>query len=141
MRILNDGQPVFPAKAVRGFSQTLLLCFGIVVLAAVPKGHGIKAEMAVQMFFIQMGGDDDFKTVAPHLLCQLHANLVGKLRRDLLRLKALISMPSDIAVRLSVTLLGEDHLPQRRFLQAVDGGDILALLRGLRALDIGKHIV
>ena len=47
--LLNDRQPVFPAKAIRGFSQTLLLCFGIVVLAAIPKGHGVKAEMAVDM--------------------------------------------------------------------------------------------
>ena len=93
------------------------------------------------MFLVQMGGDDDLKTVAPHLLCQLHADLVGKLRRDLLRLEALIPVPSDIAIRLAVALLGEDPLPQRRFLQAVDGGDILALLRGLRALDIGKHII
>lgn len=49
VRPLNDGQSVFPAKAIRGFSQTLLLCFGIVVLAAIPKGHGVKAEMAVDM--------------------------------------------------------------------------------------------
>ena len=97
--------------------------------------------MAVQMFFVQMCGDDNLKAVAPHLLCQLYANLVGELRCDLLRLEALIPVPSDIAVRFSVTLLGEDHLPQRRFFQTVDGGDILALLRGLRALDIGKHII
>lgn len=49
MRPLNDGQSVFLAKAIRGFSQTLLLCFGIVVLAAIPKGHGVKAEKAVDM--------------------------------------------------------------------------------------------
>lgn len=49
VRPLNDGQSVFPAKAIRGFSRTLLLCFGIVVLAAIPKGHGVKAEMAVDM--------------------------------------------------------------------------------------------
>ena len=67
------------------------------------------------MFLVQMGGDDDLKAVAPHLLCQLYANLVGKLRRDLLRLKALIAVPSDVAVRLAVAFLGEDHLPQRRF--------------------------
>ena len=97
--------------------------------------------MAVQMFLVQMGGDDDLEAVAPHLLRQLHPDLVGKLRRDLLRLEALIPVPSDIAVHLAITLLGEDHLPQRRFLQAVDGGDILPLLRGLRALDIGKHII
>ena len=97
--------------------------------------------MAVQVFLIQMGGDDDFKAVAPHLLCQLHADFVGELRCDLLRLEALVAVPSDVAIRLSVTLLGEDHLPQSSFLQAVEGGDILALLCGLRAPDIGKHIV
>lgn len=88
-----------------------------------------------------MGGDDDLKAVAPHFLCQLYANLVGKLRCDLLRLEALVAVPSDISIRLAVAFLGEDHLLQRRFLQAVEGGDILALLCGLRALDIGKHIV
>ena len=93
------------------------------------------------MLLVEVGGDDDLKAVAPHLLCQLYANLVGKLRCDLLRLEALITVPSDIAVRLSVTLLGEDHLPQRSFLQAVEGGDILTLLRSLRALDIGEHII
>ena len=97
--------------------------------------------MAVDMLLVEVGGDDDLKAVTPHLLCQLHANLVGKLRHDLLWFETLIPVPSDIAVRLTVTLLGEDHLPQRRFLQAVDGGDILALLRGLRTLDIGKHII
>ena len=93
------------------------------------------------MFLVQMSGDDDLKAVAPHFLCQLHADFVGKLRRDLLRLEALIAVPSDVAVRLAAALLGEDHLSQRRFFQTIDGGDILALLRGLRALDIGKHIV
>ena len=104
--LLNDRQPVFPAKAIRGFSQTQLLYFGIVVLAAVPERHGVEAEVTVQMFLVQMGADDDLKAVAPHLLCQFHADLVGKLRCDLLRLEALIPMPSDIAICLTVTLLG-----------------------------------
>ena len=93
------------------------------------------------MLLVEVGGDDDLKAVAPHFLCQLHADFVGKLRCDLLRLEALVAVPSNISIRLAVAFLGEDHLPQRRFLQAVDGGDILALLRGLRALDIGKHII
>ena len=93
------------------------------------------------MLLVEVGGDDDLKAVTPHLLCQLHANLVGELRCDLLRFETLIPVPSDIAIRLAVAFLGEDHLPQRRFFQAVEGGDILALLRSLRALDIGEHIV
>lgn len=82
--------------------------------------------MAVDMLLVEVGGDDDLKAVTPHLLCQLHANLVGKLRHDLLRLEALVAVPSDIAVSLTVTLLGQNHLPQSGFLQAVEGGDILA---------------
>ena len=109
--LLNDRQPVFPAQPVRDFHHSLSLGLGIVVLAAVPKRNGIKAEVTVDMFLVQMGSDENLKAAAPHLLCQLHADLVGKLRRDLLRLEALISVPGDIAVRLSVTLLGEDHLP------------------------------
>ena len=139
--LFNDGQSILPAQSVGDFHHSLSLGFGVVIFSAVPKRNGIKAEVTVDMFLVEVGGDDDFKAVAPHLLCQLYANLVGKLRRDLLRLEALIPMPSDIAVSLTVTLLGQNHLPQRRFFQAVEGGDILALLRGLRAPHIGKHIV
>ena len=56
------------------------------------------------MLLVEVGGDDELKAVAPHLLCQLYANLVGKLRRDLLRLEALIAVPSDVAVGFSVAL-------------------------------------
>ena len=139
--LFNDGQSILPAQPVGDFHHSLSLGFGVVIFAAVPKRNGIKAEMAVDMLLVEVGGDDDLKAVTPHLLCQLHANLVGKLRRDLLRLEALVAVPSDIAVSLTVTLLGQNHLPQSGFLQAVEGGDILALLRSLRALDIGNHII
>ena len=76
--------------------------------------------MAVDMLLVGWSGDDDLKR-SPHLLCQLHADLVSKLRRDLLRLEALVTVPSDIAVSLTVTLLGQNHLPQSGFLQAVEG--------------------
>ena len=113
--LFNDGQSILPAQPVGDFHHSLSLGFGVVIFAAVPEGHGVEAEVTVQMFLVEVGGDDDLKAVAPHLLCQLYANLVGKLRRDLLRLKALIAVPSDVAVRLAVAFLGEDHLPQRRF--------------------------
>ena len=141
MRILNDGQPVFPAKPVGDFHHSLSLGVGVVIFAAVPKRNGVEAKVTVDMLLVEVGGDDDLKAVAPHFLCQLYANLVGKLRCEFLRFEALIPVPSDIAVGLSVALLGQNHLPQSSFLQAVEGGDILALLRSLRALDIGKHII
>ena len=109
--LFNDGQAIFPAQPVGDFHHSLSLGLGIVVLAAVPKRNGIKAEVTVDMLLVEVGGDDDLKAVAPHFLCQLHADFVGKLRRDLLRFETLIPVPSDIAVRLSVTPLSEDHLP------------------------------
>ena len=47
--LFNDGQAIFPAKPVGDFHHSLSLGLGIVVLAAIPKGHGVKAEMAVDM--------------------------------------------------------------------------------------------
>ena len=52
--LLNDRQSILPAQPVGDFHHSLSLGLGIVVLAAVPKRNGIKAEMAVQMFLVQM---------------------------------------------------------------------------------------
>ena len=96
--------------------------------------------MIVQVAFVQVGGDDDLELVAPHLLCQLHADFMAPLRGDFSRLEALIAMPGDVVVLFAVPLFGQDHLPQSRLLQAVDGGDKGAVLGFLRVLDVRKHI-
>ena len=87
-----------------------------------------------------MSGDDDLKPVAPHLLCQLYADLMAPLRGDFSWLEALIAMPCDIFILLAVPLLGQDHLTERRLLQAVDGGDKGAVLGFLRVLDVRKYV-
>ena len=94
----------------------------------------------MQVAFIQVGGDDDLKPVAPHLLCQLYADLMAPLRGDFSWLETLIAMPGDIVVLFAVPLLGQDHLPQSRLLQAVDGGDERAIRGFLRVLDVRKYI-
>ena len=87
-----------------------------------------------------MGGDDDLKLLAPHLPCQLHADLMAPLRGDFSRLEALIAMPRNVLILFAVPLLGQDHLPQSRLLQAVDSGDKRAVRSFLRVLDVRKHI-
>ena len=47
--LFNDGQAIFPAQPVGDFHHSLSLGLGIVILAAVPKRNGVKAEMAVDM--------------------------------------------------------------------------------------------
>ena len=96
--------------------------------------------MIMQMVFVQVGGDNDLEPVAPHLLCQLHADLMAPLWGDLPRLEALIAVPGDIVILLAVPLLGQDHLLQSRLLQAVDSGDIRAVCGFLWVLDVRKYI-
>ena len=55
------------------------------------------------MVFVQVGGDNDLEPVAPHLLCQLHTDLMAPLRGDFTRLETLIAMPCDILVLFAIT--------------------------------------
>ena len=60
--------------------------------------------MAVDMFLVEVGGNDDFKAVAPHFLCQLYADLVGKMQCNLLRLDALIPVPGNTSTNCSISV-------------------------------------
>ena len=87
-----------------------------------------------------MRGDNDLKFIAPHLLCQLHTDLMAPLRGDFTRLETLIAVPCDILVLFAISLLGQDHLSERRLLQAVDSGDKGTVCGFLWVLDVRKHI-
>ena len=140
VRVLNDAQAVFQADTVGYVPQALYLGFGIVVFLPVPETDGIEQVIIVQMILIQMRGDENLKPVAPQLSRQGHADIVALLRRDLSGLEALVAVERDIPVCFPVLPLGQDHLLQRRLLQAVDGGDIVAVRRGRRALNVAGCI-
>ena len=92
--------------------------------------------MVVQVAFVQMGGDDDLELPAPHLFRQFHADLMAPLRGDFAGFEALVAVPRDVLVLLAVPLFGQDHLPKRRLLQAVDGGNKRAVCGFLLVLDV-----
>ena len=106
MGIFYDGQAVFSADTVRYFTKLSQLGFGIIVFSTVDKGHGIKAEMIVNMVFIKVGGDNNLKAITSHFFRQLQADLVRLFGCNLVRIKALITVPSDISVIFSVLLFG-----------------------------------
>ena len=110
MRMGNHGKLILPAKTVGSIPQALLLLFGIVVLAAVPEGYGVKGEMIVDMILVKVCRDHDLKPISPHFVCQLHTDLVGNVRRGLTDLEALIPVPRNILIVLSVLLFGQNHL-------------------------------
>ncbi|CCY67715.1 unknown [Clostridium sp. CAG:678] len=66
----------------------------------------------MNMVFIKVGGHDNLKPITPHFLCQFQSDFVCLLWCNLIRLKALIPVPSDISVVLSVLFFGEYHLLQ-----------------------------
>ena len=96
--------------------------------------------MIMQMFLVQVGRDNDLESVTPHLPRQLHAKRMALFRRDLPRLEALVAVPGNVAVLLTVTLFCQDHLLEGNVLLAVDGGDELAVSSFSRVLGISKHV-
>ena len=110
MRSGNNRKTIFLAQPIRCIPQTLLLLLGVVVLAAVTKGYGIESKVIMDVVFIQMRGDHNLEPIAPHFLCQLNTDLMSQLRFHFAYLEALIAVPCDIVIVLTVLLFGQDHL-------------------------------
>ena len=64
----------------------------------------------VQVAFILVDGDDKLKSLAPHLPCQLYADLMAPLRGHLTGLETLIAMARNVLVLFAIPLLGQDHI-------------------------------
>lgn len=87
-----------------------------------------------------MSGNNDLKTVSPHLLCQFYTDLMAQFRGNFTGPETLVAVPGDILILLSVPLFGQNYLPQGRFPKTVDGGDIGAVCGFARVLDVREHI-
>ena len=78
---------------------------------------------------IEVGGDEYLIPVAPHFSCQLYADLMTQLGRDLIGLEALVSMVGDVACRLAEPLLYGTHFVKHGNGRAVDARDKARFLR------------
>lgn len=57
------------------------------------------------MIFVKVGGNDNLIFISPHFLCGLQTDFVCLFGCDFVRLKALITVPSDISVLFAILLL------------------------------------
>lgn len=73
------------------------------------------------MAFVQVGGDDNLKFIAPHLPCQLYADLMAAFWGDFTGLENLVAVLGNKSIFLAMPLFGQNHMPQGRFLETVDG--------------------
>ena len=72
---------------------------------------------------IEVGGDQHLVFIAPHPLCQLHAESMAKLRGDLTGLKALVGVVGHVTARLTEPLFGRLHFLESGAPVAVHAGD------------------
>ena len=98
------------AKLIRDSAQLPITAFLPTVFLSVLEGYAVDDEMVVQSRrAFDVGCHDDLKAVAPHSLGCQYTDLVAFLWCKLSRLEALISVISNDAAALAVSLLGCRH--------------------------------
>ena len=108
--MFNHRQPVILTKIVRYLSHFVVGCFLVVIPFAVRKRHAVETEVVMDLAGIRMSGNDNLKSVAPQLLCQLDTDLMCDVGRDLACFKGLIPVKADNTARLLPCLLGSAEL-------------------------------
>ena len=108
--MFDHRQPVILTKIVRYFAHFVVGCFLVVIPFAVRKRHAVETEVIVDLAGIRMSGNDNLKSVAPQLLCQLDTDLMCDVGRDLACFKGLIPVKADNTARLLPCLLGGAEL-------------------------------
>ena len=128
-RVLDHGNGVFPAQMVRYLPHSGVVGGRIVEFVAVHKGHGVDDKVVVIVSGIAVGRHYNFKTPAPQLLRQPDADLMGCLRRDLIRFEGLIPVVAYPPPRLAPQPLRFHELRGGGVLPAVQAGHIGPALR------------
>lgn len=90
--------------------EIVLRLFLVLQSFSVHKGNGVDNKVAMQMLCIQVRCHNHLKPLAPHHVCKLYSNLLRLLRRDLIFLKAQITVIGLNPIRLVVLLLNRNKL-------------------------------
>ena len=98
------------AYFVRYFSKLVSIADLIAKFFAVLKGNAIHHKMIVNIFGVEVGGNDYLKPLAPHPPRRFYTELVGLLRRDLTLRKALKPVVSNVLSSLAEMPLDRHHI-------------------------------
>ena len=128
--IFDHRQSVILTKIVRNLAHFVVGCFLVVIPFAVRKRHAVETEVVMDLAGIRMSGNDNLKSVAPQLLCQLDTDLMCDVGRDLACRKRLIPMKAYDTARLLPSILGGAELLSSRggSIGTIDTGNIELLL-------------
>ena len=95
---------------------------GMVVLV-IRKADDIEDQVVMNMIPVYVGGQDKLVPAAQDLPCQLHADLMGLLRRDLPRLKGLDQVAAQVRSLVDGMAAGPGKVDIRGLGGAAIGGD------------------
>ena len=144
-RFLYHGEMVLFAERIRQLADAVvILRIRLMVFMTVYAGDRIYYQVVVDMGFIHMGGNHNFKIVTKKFLGKLYSNFMGLLRCDLTGCERLLHVISLSAIPFSEALLCHYHVLTnllRCIYQQVDSADQFSIFRFLRGHNIADYIV
>ena len=108
---------------------------GMVVLV-IRKADGVEDQVVMDVIPVYVGGQDELIPAAQDLPRQLHADLMGLLRRDLPRLKGLDQVAAQVRSLVDGVAAGPGKFDIRGLGGAAIGGDQQLSVRLFRVADI-----
>ena len=132
----DDGQAVFLADPVAGTADEVIAALVGMVVLMIRKADGIENQVVMNMIPVYVGGQDKLIPAAQDLPCQLHADLMGLLRRDLPRLKGLDQVAAQVRSLVDGMAAGPGKFDIRGLGGAAIGGDQQLSIRLFRVTDI-----
>ena len=106
------------------------------VVLVIRKADGIEDQVVMNMIFVCVSGKYKLVPAAQDLPCQLHADLMGLLRRDLPRLKGLDQVAAQVRSLVDRVAAGPGKFDIRGLGGAAIGGDQQLPVRLFRVADI-----
>ena len=97
LRLFYNGQLMLQADLISNMPEVIPRLLFILKPFPISKGNGVDDEVTVEMFCIQVSGNNYLKSLAPHLCCELHSDLLRLFGRDLVFLKAQIPVIGSFA--------------------------------------------
>ena len=134
------GQLMLQAYLISNMPKVTPRLFLVLKPLSIHKGNGVDDEVTVEMFCIQVSGNNHLKSLAPHLSHKLHSNLLRLFRSDLVFLETQIPVICLNPTRLIELFLDGNELITSHIHIAVDTIAEKLVLRFFLVLRIGKHI-
>lgn len=113
---------MFLAKPVGGAADIVITPLVGMIMLVIRKADRIENQVVMNKIFVYVGGKDKLILAAQDFFCELHADLMGFLRRHLPRLKGLDLVAAQVGALVDGMVAGPFKFNVRCFGGAAIGG-------------------